>query len=124
MQRGPLGLAKPYPVTDPRQFFDGDTVPGAFSLGHDAFGDLVIDVGGEPGLLATALLQEPPRRAGFLGLQPFPQPHLPFPVAVESGTGRLLTGAGGGDVDDAHVNTEKAVSGLGQRGFGCFDGGV
>ena len=25
MQRGPLGLAKPYPLTDPRQFFDGDT---------------------------------------------------------------------------------------------------
>src|SRR5258705_3383954 len=74
MQRGPLGLAKPYPVTDPRQFFDGDAASGAFSHGHDAFGNLVIDVGGEPGLFATPLLQQPPRRAGFLCLQPFPQP--------------------------------------------------
>jgi hypothetical protein len=63
MQRGPLGLAKPYPLTDPRQFFDGDTVPGAFSLGHDAFGDLVVDVGGEAGLLAAPFLQQPPRRS-------------------------------------------------------------
>ena len=36
VQRGPLGLAKPYPLTDPRQLFDGDTAPGALSLGHDA----------------------------------------------------------------------------------------
>jgi hypothetical protein len=50
MQRGPLGLAKPYPRTDPRQLFDGDTAPGALRLGHDAFGDLMIDVGREAGL--------------------------------------------------------------------------
>ena len=31
VQRGPLGLAKPYPRTDPRQLFDGDTAPGAFA---------------------------------------------------------------------------------------------
>ena len=61
MHRGPLGLTKPYPRTDPRQFFHGDTAPGALSLGHDAFGDLVVDVGGETRLLAAALLSN--RRA-------------------------------------------------------------
>ena len=45
MQRGPLGLAKPYPVTDSRQLLDSDAAPGAFSLGHDAFTDLVVNVG-------------------------------------------------------------------------------
>jgi hypothetical protein len=34
MQRGPLGLAKPYPPTDSRQLFDGDTASGALRLVH------------------------------------------------------------------------------------------
>ena len=63
---GPLGLAKPCPLTDPRQFFDGDTTSGASSLGHDAFRDLVIDVGGEPRLLAAPLF--PNRRAELVFL--------------------------------------------------------
>ena len=53
MQRGPLGLAKPYPVANPRQFLAGDAASGAFSLGHDAFGDLVIDIGGEARFLSA-----------------------------------------------------------------------
>ena len=57
MHRGPLGLTKPYPRPDPRQLFDGDTAPGALSLSHDAFTDLVVDVGGEPRLLAAPFLQ-------------------------------------------------------------------
>ena len=65
VQRGPLGLAKPYPVTDPRQLFDGDAASGAFSLGHDAFGDLVVDVCGEARLRAALLLQQPARRGWF-----------------------------------------------------------
>ena len=34
---GPLGLAKPYPLTDAAQLLDSNAAPGAFSLGHDAF---------------------------------------------------------------------------------------
>ena len=34
---GPLGLAKPYPLADARQVFQGDPATGAFSLGHDVF---------------------------------------------------------------------------------------
>jgi hypothetical protein len=72
MQRGPLGLAKPYPRPDPRQLLDGDTAPGALCLGHDVFGNLMIDAGGEAGLFAAAFLQQASHRTGFLGLQPFP----------------------------------------------------
>jgi hypothetical protein len=72
MQRGPLGLAKPYPGAYPRQLFDSDTAPGALRLGHDAFGNLMVEVGGEPRLLAAALLKQPARRTSLLGLQPGP----------------------------------------------------
>jgi hypothetical protein len=51
-----LGLAKPCPVTNPAQLLDGDAAPGAFSLGHDAPADLVIDISGKPPLLTSALL--------------------------------------------------------------------
>src|ERR1700719_4581164 len=34
MQRGPLGLTKPYPRTDPRELFEGDAAFGALRLGH------------------------------------------------------------------------------------------
>ena len=86
VQRGPLGLAKPYPVTDPRQLFDSDTASGAFSLGHDATGNLVIQVGGKTGLFAASLPQQSPRRTSFLGLQPLAQPSLSLAIAVQPST--------------------------------------
>ncbi len=43
---GALGLAEPYPFADTGQFFDRYPASGAFSLGHDPRGDLVVDVGG------------------------------------------------------------------------------
>ena len=72
MHRGPLGLTKPYSRPDPVQLLDGDTAPGALRLGHDAFGNLVVDIGGEAGLLAASLLEQAACGAGFLGLQPCP----------------------------------------------------
>jgi hypothetical protein len=73
VQRGPLGLAKPYPRPDPRQLFDGDTAPGALRLGHDGFGDLMIDVGREAGLftrvensLTSGLTSRDIAAAGFI----------------------------------------------------------
>ena len=113
-----------YPVTDTRQFFDGDPACGAFSVCHGAFGDLVVDVGGESRLFATPLLQQSPRRTGFLGLQPLTQPRLPLAIGVQARTGRFLTGAGGRDVDDAHVHAGEPVRGLADRGFRGLDGGV
>ena len=37
----------------PAQLFDGDTAPGALRLGHDALGNLMVDVGGKTGLFAA-----------------------------------------------------------------------
>jgi hypothetical protein len=76
VQRGPLGLAKPYPVTDPRQLFDSDTASGAFSLGRDAFGNLVIQVGGKTGLFAASLPQQSPRPQSVPGVPSGPSSHL------------------------------------------------
>ena len=46
-KRGPLGLAKPYPLADSRQLFDGDATSGAFSLGQMRLEISVVNVGGE-----------------------------------------------------------------------------
>jgi hypothetical protein len=50
--------------TDPRQLFDGGTALGALSLGHDAFRDLMVEVGGEVGLDPRSREQ---RRADAMG---------------------------------------------------------
>jgi hypothetical protein len=64
-----LGLSKPYPLADTAQLLDGYAAPGAFSLGHDALTDVVIDIGGEPMLFAASLLKQPAGRTRLLGLQ-------------------------------------------------------
>src|SRR5262249_7162024 len=97
----PLGLAEPYPFTDPRQLFEGDAVSGAFSLGHDRLGDAVVDVLGPPRFLTALLGQQPFGGLGALLLQLGPQRELPLAVAVQFASGGPVTGGGGGDVDDA-----------------------
>ena len=105
VQRGPLGLAKPYPRTDPRQLFDGDTAPGALRLGHDAFGDLMIDVGGEAGLFtAPSSSAAAAPMLVFLACNRFRRPQLTFAVAVEPGAGGHVTvAAGGGGVTQGGI---------------------
>jgi hypothetical protein len=100
VQRGPLGPAKPYPFADSTQLLDGNPAPGAFGLGHDALADLMIDVGRESPLLATALAQQSSRRSGVLGLQSLPQPSLSSAVAVKSCRRCSITIAGGRDIDN------------------------
>jgi hypothetical protein len=63
-----LGLAKPYPVTDPCQLFDSYSASGAFSLGHDALGYLMVHLGSEARLFAAPALEQATRRACLLGL--------------------------------------------------------
>ncbi|MBE1469677.1 hypothetical protein H4W33_008751 [Kibdelosporangium phytohabitans] len=98
VHRGPLGLAKPYPLADATEVLDGDAAPGAFSLGHDALADLVVDVGGDPLLFAAALLEQPSRGGGLLGLQPFPDALLSFAVPVRPCSGHPVTVGCGRDV--------------------------
>jgi hypothetical protein len=66
---GTLGLAEPYPFADTSQFFDCYPASGAFSLGHDPRGYLVIDIGSEPCLPVGALPQQPFRRFGVFLLE-------------------------------------------------------
>ena len=82
MQGGPLGLAKPYPVTDTAQLLDSNAAPGAFSLGHDAFTYPVVNVARETCLPATSLLQQSASRSCLLGLQPLTHSCLTLAVAV------------------------------------------
>src|SRR5438874_4149754 len=101
MQRGPLGLAKPYPFADSTQLLDGNTASGAFGLGHDALADLMIDVGSEPLLLATTLAHQSSRRSGVLGLQSLAQPRLSLAVVMRSCGCKSITIAGGRNINDS-----------------------
>jgi len=121
VQRGPLGLTKPYPLADAAQLLNGDAAPGAFSLDHDAFRDLVVNVGGKPSLLATALLQQPSCGTGLFGLQAFSQPHLPFSVTVEASTCGASPITSGGDVNNSHIYADEPVGRYLQRGLGHVD---
>ncbi|MCE7010369.1 hypothetical protein LWC34_47335 [Kibdelosporangium philippinense] len=121
---GPLGFAKPYPLADTRQLLDGDSAPGAFSLGHDALTDLVVHISGEPRLLSAAFLQQPPCGGGLLGLQPFPQTLLPFAVTVQPRTRHPYTIGRSRDIDDATVDPEKPVYWFLLRCFGRVNAGV
>lgn len=122
MHHGPLGLAKPYPVADAAQLFDGDTAPGAFSLDHNAFRNRVINVGSEASLFSTPLLQQSPGRTGLPGLQPFPQTYLSVAIGIQPSTRRSPAITRGGYVDNSEVNANESVGGLIRWQFADFDG--
>ncbi len=124
MQGGPLGLAKPYPVPDAAQLLDSDSASGAFSLGHDALADAMVDVRRKSSFFATALTQQPTRRTGFLGLQPFTKPCLSLAVSVKPCASGAIAVAGGCDVDDPQIDANKSIGGFGHRRFGRIYGGV
>jgi hypothetical protein len=111
MHRGPLGLAKPYPIADTAQLLDGNAAPGAFSLGHDTFADIVVDICCEALLFATTFLQAPPRRCSSFGLQPLAQMLLPLAVAIQPRTGGLVSVTGRSDVDDSQIDSDEPVLG-------------
>ncbi len=115
VQRGPLGPTKPYPLADAAQLLNGDAAPGAFSLGHDAFRDPVINVGRKPGLNATSLFQKPSCGTGLLRLQPFSQSHLPLTVTVKASTSGASPVTGSGKVDYPHVHANESICRCAQR---------
>ena len=106
VQRDPLGLAEPYPPADAAQVLQGDAASGAFSLGHDALGDDVVGVGGEPGFLTRPLAQEPFRGPGALRLEFAAQVPGPMPMPVQVLPGVPGPVVGGGDVRDPQVDAE------------------
>lgn len=109
VQRGPLGLAKPYPCADPRQPFDGDPASGAFSHGHDVLADLVVQVGCEAGILASIIPQQSPRGGRVFGLQARPHTLLPGSVPIQSAARDSIAVAGCGDVHDPQIHADKSV---------------
>ncbi len=109
MQRSPLGLPEPYPFANPLEVFQGNTAPGALSLGYDAFADTVVEVVGEAPLFARKLFQTTLGRLGALLLQLLPE----SPVAVSDRV-QVLARVGlavrvGGDVDDTQVDPQEAL---------------
>jgi hypothetical protein len=78
----------PYPRANPRQVFGGNAAPGAFGLGHDAFGDLVVGVLGMPCFFTAALPEQALGGAGALGLQLLAQPELAAAVPVDPAPGQ------------------------------------
>src|SRR5882757_1025778 len=107
MQGSPLVLTEPYPASDAREAFQGDTGAGAFSGGDDGLGDDVIDACGVPGFLAGALLQEALGGLGALGLELLPQIELSFPVPVQAAPGSAVAGGGGSDVGNPEVDADE-----------------
>ncbi|MEV6841783.1 hypothetical protein AB0N17_46720, partial [Streptomyces sp. NPDC051133] len=86
-----MGLAKPYPLPDSRDIFQGESGRGSFSLGHDRLGDGMAGVPDVPGVAAGALLQPAFRGLGVLLLELGPQGKLTLAVAV-AGRGRQRDG--------------------------------
>src|SRR5258706_15970482 len=104
VQRDPLGPSEPYPVADAAQVFQGDPAAGAFGLGHDALSDAVVGVGGEPGFLAPALLQQPLGGFGADGLEFGTEPLVAVPDPVH-GLAAVAYAAGvGGEVGGTEVD--------------------
>lgn len=124
VQRGPLGLAEPYPFADPRQVLDSDPAPGAFSLGHDSLTDLMVHIGVEPRLLATAFLEQPACGRSVLRLQSPPDTLLSFAVAAQLRPAESVAIAGGRDVDYAAIDAKEPVQRLHCRCGGCVDAGM
>ncbi|KPH97847.1 hypothetical protein OK006_8843 [Actinobacteria bacterium OK006] len=121
---GPLGLAKPYPLADARQVFQGDSATGTFCLGHHMFRDLVVDVPRPSRLLAPPFLQAPFDGRGVLALQLGTQASLAQAGAVQLASGHDLAVRGGGDVRDAQVDPEEVHQVRVQGCFGHLTGGV
>src|SRR5205823_3571918 len=70
MQRGPLGLPSPNPSANAFELFQGNRSLRALSLDHQSLADRVVDLAGEPPLLATASLEQTLGRPGVESLQP------------------------------------------------------
>ena len=65
----PLWPTSRYPITNPAQFFQGNTATGVFGLGNNALADVVVCPGSKLPFFATQFLQATTRRLRSFGLQ-------------------------------------------------------
>src|SRR5262249_12400446 len=106
VQRGSLGLPNRDAVADALEVLQHNATTGALSLGHDAFADCVVDVGGEFLLFVPPPFEQPPRGTCAFSLEAFSQSSMAVAQSVDVSTGVCATIRVRCDVDDAEVDTE------------------
>ncbi len=102
----PLNLANRYPITDAREFFQGDSASGAFCSQHQLFGDTMVDVFGKTRFLVAALCKQSLSRLRTFTLQAFSKFGVALSQAVDLTAGVYVTVAVRRYIDDAKVNAK------------------
>jgi len=117
MQCRSLRLSSLYPSTYPCQFFDSDTLAGAFSLFDNAFADNVVGVSGKAFLFAREFPQATARRLCAFGLQLAAQLAMAITNRLDAFALVDCACAINGDVGDTEIDTQKAVYVIWRRFF-------
>jgi hypothetical protein len=114
MQNGTLPAPNFYPLSNTTEVLNGNTAPGAFSVGNDLLRYYVVHVAGETLFLARQFPQSAVCRCRMLLLELRPQSALPVAHALYVAAAVPLAIRVGGDVADSQVNAEEAI------GTACF----
>ena len=102
----PLSPANRYPITDAREFFQGNPASGAFCSQHPLFGDTMVDIFGKTGFLVAALCKQSLSRLRTLALQAFPEFGVALSQAINLAAGVFVTVAVRRYVNNAKVNAK------------------
>ena len=112
----PLRLAKPCPIADAFEVFQGDSAPGAFGLGNERFGNTMILVGSKSPFLPAQALELAPNVLGAKSTPLFPRSGFLQATAkrVLSNTYRfyciaavVLPVAVGGDIGHSEIDANE-----------------
>jgi len=129
---GALSFGKPYPRSDVRQILDGNTALRVLGKANNLLADAVIFMGAKPRLFpAESLLRSAYSTRALAALllarcftvQPLPAQMTMSANNIHPIANERLAVAGGGEIHDAHIDTNEARDGNG-RGFWHFDAGV
>ena len=135
----PLRLAKPCPIADAFEVFQGDSAPGAFGLGNERFGNTMILVGSKSPFLPAQALELAPNVLGAKSTPLFPRSGFLQATAkrVLSNTYRfyciaavVLPVAVGGDIGHSEIDADEVgrwrlgaiwqINGYQQKPFSVF----
>lgn len=118
-----LAAADLYPAGNTLEVFKSDLGAGVESLGYDPFGNYMVDVGLESGLLATEFAEFPLGGSGAFALQVSAAVSEHPALVLDGFPGVIFPSAISGDIYNAQVNTENI--GNRQRTFiGDFAGEI
>ena len=120
MQNGTLPAPNFYPLTNTTEVLNGNTVPGAFSVGNDLLRYYVVHVAGETLFLARQFPQSAVCRCRMLLLELVRNRRCRWRTLFTSLPLLPLAIRVGGDVGDSQVNAEEAIDPLLRfRDFAC-----